>query len=208
MSAQNDLSPITMVSLTNQRLTLACRAAFDRSRTVRPTATSCPMPEPWDKMPIRDLAATPSKLLINKEPSVSRFWTCTCTCTGHLGSSYAPLGALKWGIMKRLAIVLLLLFGTVSMAHANNAKISPELQGYKPGQQVQVIVQYAPGNAGELQRAAWPGRLPAQRRYEAGRHGPGTVATGQRRRCVARYQRHHRASRTSPTSSTSAPTGR
>ena len=47
--------------------------------------------------------------------------------------------------MKRVAFVLLLLLGTVSMAHASNPKISPELQAYKPGQQVQVIVQYAPG---------------------------------------------------------------
>src|SRR5271168_1370164 len=47
--------------------------------------------------------------------------------------------------MKRLALMLLLLFGTVSMAHASNPKLSPELQGYNSTQQVQVIVQYAPG---------------------------------------------------------------
>ena len=47
--------------------------------------------------------------------------------------------------MKRVVLVLLLLFGTVSLAHAGNPKISPELQAYKPGQQIQVIVQYAPG---------------------------------------------------------------
>lgn len=47
--------------------------------------------------------------------------------------------------MKRVAFVLLLLFGSVSMAHAGNPKLSPELQGYNGTQKVQVIVQYAPG---------------------------------------------------------------
>src|SRR6266567_3843127 len=41
--------------------------------------------------------------------------------------------------------LLLLLIATVTVAHANDAKISPELRGYTSTQQVQVIVQYAPG---------------------------------------------------------------
>ncbi len=45
--------------------------------------------------------------------------------------------------MKRLLVVLLIVTG--SLAYAENSKISPELQGYTSTQQVQVIVQYAPG---------------------------------------------------------------
>jgi len=45
--------------------------------------------------------------------------------------------------MKRLLIVLLLATGT--LAYADNSKVSPELQGYTGTQQIQVIVQYAPG---------------------------------------------------------------
>ena len=45
--------------------------------------------------------------------------------------------------MKRLLIVLLV--ATVTLARADDSKISPELRGYKSTQQVQVIVQYAPG---------------------------------------------------------------
>src|SRR5208283_5485134 len=45
--------------------------------------------------------------------------------------------------MKRLLVILLLATGT--LAHADNSKISPELQGNNSTQQVQVIVQYAPG---------------------------------------------------------------
>ena len=41
--------------------------------------------------------------------------------------------------------LLLLLIASVTLAHANDAKISPELRGYKSTKQVQVIVQYAPG---------------------------------------------------------------
>src|SRR5580765_3064098 len=41
--------------------------------------------------------------------------------------------------------LLLLLMATVTLAHANDAKISPDLRGYKSTKQVQVIVQYAPG---------------------------------------------------------------
>ena len=41
--------------------------------------------------------------------------------------------------------VLLLLIAAVTLAHADDSKISPELRGYKSKQQVQVIVQYAPG---------------------------------------------------------------
>jgi hypothetical protein len=41
--------------------------------------------------------------------------------------------------------VLLLLIATVTLAHANDGKISPELRGYNSTQQAQVIVQYAPG---------------------------------------------------------------
>src|SRR5258708_28354357 len=42
-------------------------------------------------------------------------------------------------------VVLLLLILTVTLASANTAKISPELQKYPSTQQAQVIVQYAPG---------------------------------------------------------------
>ena len=45
--------------------------------------------------------------------------------------------------MKKLLIVLLV--ATVTLARADDSKISPELRGYKSTQQVQVIVQYAPG---------------------------------------------------------------
>ena len=45
--------------------------------------------------------------------------------------------------MKRLLVVLLLVAG--ALAHAENSKIAPELQNYTSTQQVQVIVQYAPG---------------------------------------------------------------
>src|SRR5882672_3069706 len=45
--------------------------------------------------------------------------------------------------MKRFLIVLLI--ATVTMAHADDSKMSPELRGYHSTQQTQVIVQYAPG---------------------------------------------------------------
>ncbi|MGA7301976.1 MAG: S8 family peptidase, partial [Candidatus Sulfotelmatobacter sp.] len=45
--------------------------------------------------------------------------------------------------MKRFALVVLLLGGT--LAYANNSKIAPELQNYPSTQQVNIIVQYAPG---------------------------------------------------------------
>ena len=45
--------------------------------------------------------------------------------------------------MKRLMILVLL--ATVTIARADDSKISPELRAAKPGQQTQVIVQYAPG---------------------------------------------------------------
>src|SRR5271165_935522 len=45
--------------------------------------------------------------------------------------------------MKRLLVILLLATGT--LAYADNSKISPELQGNTSSQQIQVIVQYAPG---------------------------------------------------------------
>ena len=45
--------------------------------------------------------------------------------------------------MKRLLVILLFAAGT--LAYADNSKISPELQGNTSTQQVQVIVQYAPG---------------------------------------------------------------
>src|SRR5580704_4469075 len=47
--------------------------------------------------------------------------------------------------MKRLLAILLIVTGTLSVAQADNSKISPELQNYQSTQQVQVIVQYAPG---------------------------------------------------------------
>jgi subtilisin family serine protease len=45
--------------------------------------------------------------------------------------------------MKKFLALLLMVSGT--LAYADNTKISPELQGYNSTQQVQVIVQYAPG---------------------------------------------------------------
>lgn len=45
--------------------------------------------------------------------------------------------------MKRFLALLLIV--SASPAYANDSKISPELQGYQSNQQVQVIVQYAPG---------------------------------------------------------------
>ena len=39
----------------------------------------------------------------------------------------------------------MLLIATVTVAYADNSKLSPELRGYQSTQQVQVIVQYAPG---------------------------------------------------------------
>jgi hypothetical protein len=37
------------------------------------------------------------------------------------------------------------LIATVTLAHADNSKISPDLQNYPSTQKAQVIVQYAPG---------------------------------------------------------------
>src|SRR5205807_1857182 len=45
--------------------------------------------------------------------------------------------------MKKLLILFLV--ATVSVAYADNSKISPELQNYPSNQQAQVIVQYTPG---------------------------------------------------------------
>ena len=46
--------------------------------------------------------------------------------------------------MKKFLALLLIVVST-TLAYANNAKISPELQNLPPNQQAQVIVQYAPG---------------------------------------------------------------
>ncbi len=46
-------------------------------------------------------------------------------------------------IMKRLLVFLLM--AAVTLAHANDSKISPDLRNQPSNQQVQVIVQYAPG---------------------------------------------------------------
>ncbi len=45
----------------------------------------------------------------------------------------------------RLVLVLALLFALPISSWADNSKISPDLQGYQSNQQVQVVVQYAPG---------------------------------------------------------------
>jgi serine protease AprX len=45
--------------------------------------------------------------------------------------------------MKRFLVLLLVV--TATLAYADNSKLSPELRNYKSTQQVQVIVQYAPG---------------------------------------------------------------
>src|SRR5579863_3014493 len=42
-------------------------------------------------------------------------------------------------------ILVLLLLATVTAAYADDSKLSPELRGNQSTQQVQVIVQYAPG---------------------------------------------------------------
>src|SRR5260370_39618182 len=47
------------------------------------------------------------------------------------------------GDMKRLLVLLLL--AAVTVARADDSKISPELQNYPSTQQAQVVVQYAPG---------------------------------------------------------------
>ena len=41
--------------------------------------------------------------------------------------------------------LLLILIFTITLAHADNSKISPDLQALPPTQKAQVIVQYAPG---------------------------------------------------------------
>ena len=54
------------------------------------------------------------------------------------------MGALNFGgKMKKL--LLFVLIATVTLAHADNTKISPDLQNYPSSQKAQVIVQYAPG---------------------------------------------------------------
>ncbi len=45
--------------------------------------------------------------------------------------------------MKKFLALLLIV--SASLAYANDSKLSPELRGYQSSQQVQVIVQYAPG---------------------------------------------------------------
>src|ERR1700687_3947762 len=45
--------------------------------------------------------------------------------------------------MKKFLLVLLIF--AVTLAHADNSKISPDLQNYPATQKAQVIVQYAPG---------------------------------------------------------------
>jgi subtilisin family serine protease len=45
--------------------------------------------------------------------------------------------------MKKFLLVVLIL--AVTLAHADNSKISPDLQNYPSTQKAQVIVQYAPG---------------------------------------------------------------
>src|SRR5580704_5291742 len=47
--------------------------------------------------------------------------------------------------MKRFLILFLIATVTATTALADNSKISPELRRQTSGQQVQVIVQYAPG---------------------------------------------------------------
>src|SRR6202034_4786742 len=50
--------------------------------------------------------------------------------------------------MKRFFALLVIVSGLLisgPLAQASNPKLSPELQGYNSSQQVQVIVQYAPG---------------------------------------------------------------
>ena len=46
---------------------------------------------------------------------------------------------------KAILVALIVLVATVTLAHADTSKISPELKGYNSTQKVQVIVQYAPG---------------------------------------------------------------
>src|ERR1700756_1768135 len=45
--------------------------------------------------------------------------------------------------MKKFLLVVLIF--AVTFAHADNSKISPDLQNYPSNQKAQVIVQYAPG---------------------------------------------------------------
>ena len=64
-----------------------------------------------------------------------------------LGDGYAPVSAFAvgnlGGSMKKF--LLLLLIFSVTLAYADNSKISPDLQNYPSNQKAQVIVQYAPG---------------------------------------------------------------
>src|SRR5690349_3996290 len=60
------------------------------------------------------------------------------------GAGYSHHGAKELGdFMKKL--VLLFLIVSVTLAYADDSKLSPELRGTRSSQQVRVIVQYAPG---------------------------------------------------------------
>src|SRR6266852_3179913 len=88
------------------------------------------------------LPTTPCNLLINNG-NLTLLWKGTCTVIVTRGLVTAPGGAFRGGDMKKL--VLLLLIATVTLAQADDSKLSPELRGYRSTKQVQVIVQYAPG---------------------------------------------------------------
>ena len=60
----------------------------------------------------------------------------------HLGT-FAHQTRRKWEKMKKL--LLLVLIVSVTIAHADTSKISPELRNLPSTQKVQVVVQYAPG---------------------------------------------------------------
>src|SRR5579863_5100141 len=47
--------------------------------------------------------------------------------------------------MKKLLIVLLMVIAAATTARADDSKLSPELRGNQSTEQIQVIVQYAPG---------------------------------------------------------------
>src|SRR5580704_8389949 len=75
-------------------------------------------------------------------------WNPTCTLSG-VGARNASwrtiLGAQPTGETMKTKLLVLLLIATVTVAYADDSKISPDLRGYPAKQQAHVIVQYAPG---------------------------------------------------------------
>ena len=91
--------------------------------------------------------------------------------------------------MKKFLLVMLIV--AVTMAYADDSKISPDLRNYPSTQKVQVVVQYAPGHAAELQRPAWVSWAALLNEHsETRRHDLRAIAACERCGCRARRQRH------------------